>query len=138
MVLLLVFPFRKIKPFIVIFLLLAILVGIYGNLFQIENLKHVDFRLRVDFIFELGTFFMMGALLGDGCFRKGKYQLTISKPDSFLIERIKSLLPLGDKITCYGTKGYEKITASLKTQLKAQIVKNNDEEALKLFMSSPQ
>ncbi|OIN60382.1 sulfatase family protein [Arsenicibacter rosenii] len=37
----------------------------------------------------------------------------------------------------YGTKGYETITASLKAQLKAHIVKNNDDEALKLFESSP-
>lgn len=37
----------------------------------------------------------------------------------------------------YGTKGYEAITASLKAQLKAHIVKNNDDDALKLFESSP-
>jgi arylsulfatase A-like enzyme len=36
----------------------------------------------------------------------------------------------------YGQKGYEKITASLKAQLKEYIVRNKDEEALKLFESS--
>ncbi len=37
----------------------------------------------------------------------------------------------------YGAKGYEQITATLKSQLKAHIVKNNDDDALKLFESSP-
>jgi len=38
----------------------------------------------------------------------------------------------------YGQKGYEKITASLKTQLREHIVRNKDEEALKLFESRAQ
>lgn len=38
----------------------------------------------------------------------------------------------------YGAKGYEKITASLKAQLKADIIKYKDDEALKLFENSPQ
>lgn len=38
----------------------------------------------------------------------------------------------------YGQKGYETITASLKTQLKAHIVKNKDAEALTIFESRPQ
>ncbi|WP_345271495.1 sulfatase family protein [Nibrella viscosa] len=38
----------------------------------------------------------------------------------------------------YGQKGYEKITASLKAQLREHIVRNKDDEALKLFESSPQ
>ncbi|GAB3495282.1 sulfatase [Spirosoma knui] len=37
----------------------------------------------------------------------------------------------------YGQKGYEKITASLKAQLRADIIKNKDDEALKLFETSP-
>ena len=37
----------------------------------------------------------------------------------------------------YGVKGYETITAALKAQLKAHIIKNEDDEALKLFESSP-
>ncbi|GAB3557096.1 sulfatase family protein [Spirosoma fluminis] len=37
----------------------------------------------------------------------------------------------------YGQKGYEKITASLKARLKADIIKNKDDEALKLFENSP-
>lgn len=36
----------------------------------------------------------------------------------------------------YGQKGYEKITATLKTQLKEHIVRNKDDEALKLFENS--
>jgi len=38
----------------------------------------------------------------------------------------------------YGQKGYEAITASLKSQLKQQIVKYKDDEALKIFESRPQ
>ncbi|MEZ0538320.1 sulfatase family protein [Fibrella arboris] len=38
----------------------------------------------------------------------------------------------------YGRKGYERVTASLKKQLKEQIVRYKDEEALKLFENSPQ
>ncbi|GAA4447416.1 sulfatase [Nibrella saemangeumensis] len=38
----------------------------------------------------------------------------------------------------YGQKGYEKITATLKAQLREHIVRNKDDEALKLFASSPQ
>lgn len=37
----------------------------------------------------------------------------------------------------YGQKGYEKVTASLKKQLKDQIVKYKDEEALKLMETNP-
>lgn len=64
LVLLILFPIRKYGNIIIGLLILTILIGIYGNLHYIETLKHIDFRLRVDLIFELGTFFMMGALLG--------------------------------------------------------------------------
>jgi len=33
----------------------------------------------------------------------------------------------------YGTKGYEKITADLKAELRAQIVKYKDDEALAIL-----
>ncbi|MGF7216438.1 arylsulfatase A-like enzyme [Spirosoma lacussanchae] len=38
----------------------------------------------------------------------------------------------------YGQKGYESVTATLKAQLKEQIVRYKDEEALKLMQASPQ
>ncbi|HLL97186.1 MAG TPA: sulfatase [Spirosoma sp.] len=38
----------------------------------------------------------------------------------------------------YGQKGYERVTAALKKQLKEQIVKYKDEEALKLVEANPQ
>ncbi|MCX6213077.1 sulfatase [Spirosoma sp.] len=38
----------------------------------------------------------------------------------------------------YGQKGYEKVTALLKKQLKDQIIKYKDEEALKLMAANPQ
>ncbi|RYC68004.1 sulfatase family protein [Spirosoma sordidisoli] len=38
----------------------------------------------------------------------------------------------------YGQKGYENVTARLKAQLKEQIVRYKDEEALKLMQASPQ
>lgn len=64
LVLLILYPIRKFNMAIIFLLIITIIIGIYGNLYQLETLKHIDFRLRVDLIFELGSFFMMGALLG--------------------------------------------------------------------------
>ncbi len=61
LVLLLLFPFRKFKWVIIFLLIITILGLLYGNLFHIESLKHVNFKLRVDFIVELGFFFMIGS-----------------------------------------------------------------------------
>jgi len=56
LVLLLLFPFRKFKWVITSLLIITILGLLYGNLFHLESLKHVNFKLRVDFIVELGFF----------------------------------------------------------------------------------
>jgi peptidoglycan/LPS O-acetylase OafA/YrhL len=61
LVLLLLFPFRKSQWIIISSLIITILGLLYGNLFHIESLKHVNFKLRVDFIVELGFFFMIGS-----------------------------------------------------------------------------
>ena len=61
LVLLLLFPFRQFKWVIIPLLIITILGLLYGNLFYIESLKHVNFKLRVDFIVELGFFFMIGS-----------------------------------------------------------------------------
>ncbi len=61
LVLLLLFPFRQFKWVIIPLLIITILGLLYGNLFHIESLKHVNFKLRVDFIVELGFFFMIGS-----------------------------------------------------------------------------
>ena len=64
LVLLVLFPIRKWTAFLTATLIILVLAGMYGNLYYIERLQHVDFRLRMDLVFELGTFFMMGALIG--------------------------------------------------------------------------
>lgn len=61
LVLLLLFPFRKFKWVITSLLIITILGLLYGNLFHLESLKHLNFKLRVDFIVELGFFFMIGS-----------------------------------------------------------------------------
>ncbi len=61
LVLLLLFPFRKFKWFITTLLIIAVAGLLYSNLFHIESLKHVNFKLRVDFIVELGFFFLIGS-----------------------------------------------------------------------------
>ena len=61
LVLLLLFPFRKFKWFITALLIIAVAGLLYSNLFHIESLKHVNFKLRVDFIVELGFFFLIGS-----------------------------------------------------------------------------
>jgi peptidoglycan/LPS O-acetylase OafA/YrhL len=63
LVLLVLFPIRKFRPLIIALLIITIGILFYGNLFHIETLKHVNFKLRVDLIFELGFFFMIGALI---------------------------------------------------------------------------
>ncbi len=61
LVLLIIFPFRSYKNFIAILLLIGIAILLYGNLYHINDLRAVDFKLRVDFIFELGVFFLIGS-----------------------------------------------------------------------------
>lgn len=64
LVLLCFMPFRNFTRWIQWALVLIIIVLLLGNIFYTQELKAIDFRLRVDFIFELGLFFMTGALLG--------------------------------------------------------------------------
>lgn len=64
LVLLLIYPFRKYPLTIQVMLCLTIIVLFIGNIYFIDNLRVMPFRLRVDFIFELGLFFLIGALLG--------------------------------------------------------------------------
>lgn len=61
LVLLLLFPFRKFKWLISTLLIITVAGLLYSNLFHIESLKHVNFKLRVDFIVELGFFFLIGS-----------------------------------------------------------------------------
>jgi peptidoglycan/LPS O-acetylase OafA/YrhL len=63
LVLLCLFPIRNWRKLLIPLLLICIVVLLYGNLQYINQLKTVDFKLRVDLIFELGAFFMTGALL---------------------------------------------------------------------------
>ena len=64
LVLLMIFPIRKYPLVIQIILCLTIIVLVIGNIYFIDELRVLPFRLRVDFIFELGLFFMIGAFLG--------------------------------------------------------------------------
>lgn len=64
LVLLTLYPIRKNKLISQIILLIAICILLIGNLYFIDQLSVVQFRLRVDFIFELGLFFLIGACLG--------------------------------------------------------------------------
>ncbi len=61
LVLLVLFPFRKFRMVILSVILMTIGVLLYSNLFHIESLRHINFKLRVDLIAELGFFFMLGA-----------------------------------------------------------------------------
>jgi len=61
LVLLVLFPIRKFRIVILPILIITIGALLYGNLFHIDNLRHVNFKLRVDLIAELGFFFMIGA-----------------------------------------------------------------------------
>ncbi len=61
LVLLLLFPFRKFKWLISSLLIITVAGLLYSNLYHIESLKHVNFKLRVDFIVELGFFFLIGS-----------------------------------------------------------------------------
>lgn len=63
LVLLCLFPIRKLTLLIKAILVIVILVLLYGNLYHTAQLKTIDFQLRVDLIFELGVFFMIGAFL---------------------------------------------------------------------------
>ena len=64
LMLLMIYPFRKYPLVIQIILCLTIIILFIGNIYFIDELRVVPFRLRVDFIFELGLFFMIGAFLG--------------------------------------------------------------------------
>jgi len=64
LVLLMIFPIRKYPLMIQVVLCLTIIVLFIGNIYFIDELRVMPFRLRVDFIFELGLFFMIGAFLG--------------------------------------------------------------------------
>jgi len=64
LVLLMIYPFRKYPLVIQIILCLTIIILFIGNIYFIDELRVLPFRLRVDFIFELGLFFMIGAFLG--------------------------------------------------------------------------
>ena len=64
LVLLCLFPIRKYSNLILILLAIVIMAGLYGNLYYIDEIRGIDFQLRVDFIFELGVFFLTGAFWG--------------------------------------------------------------------------
>ena len=64
LMLLMIYPFRKYPLVIQIILCLTIIILFIGNIYFIDELRVMPFRLRVDFIFELGLFFMIGAFLG--------------------------------------------------------------------------
>lgn len=64
LVLLCLYPLRKFKKASQLILALAILVLLIGNLYFIDQLRIVNFEMRVDFIFELGLFFIIGSFLG--------------------------------------------------------------------------
>lgn len=61
LVLLVLFPIRKLRVLLIPILIITIGVLLYGNLFHIERLKHINFKLRVDLVAELGFFFLLGA-----------------------------------------------------------------------------
>ncbi len=61
LVLLILYPIRK-YPFLSQVILLSTIILLFiGNIYFIDELRVFPFRLRVDFIFELGLFFMIGA-----------------------------------------------------------------------------
>lgn len=64
LVLLAIYPIRKYKRISQLLLLIVIAMLFIGNLYFIDELRVAPFRLRVDFIFELGLFFMIGAFFG--------------------------------------------------------------------------
>jgi len=64
LVLLCLFPIRKWSKLLKAIVLITILILLYGNLYHLNTLKTIDFKLRVDLIFELGAFFMTGAFWG--------------------------------------------------------------------------
>ncbi len=64
LVLLCLFPIRKYSNVILILLAIVIMAGLYCNLYYIDQIRGIDFKLRMDFIFELGVFFMTGAFWG--------------------------------------------------------------------------
>lgn len=61
-VLLLFYPIRKNIPAIRVLLVLIIVLFSVGNLFYLDFLTKTHFLLKMDFIFDLGGFFLMGAL----------------------------------------------------------------------------
>ena len=75
LVLLLLFPIRAYKNIVTLFLLIGIGVLLYGNLYHINDLRAVDFKLRIDFIFELGVFFLIGSFWAMVDWRSLKYDL---------------------------------------------------------------
>lgn len=77
LVLLLLFPIRHIKNIITPIILIGIVVLLYGNLYHINDLRTVDFKLRVDLIFELGAFFLVGSFWGIVNWKKLKYHNTL-------------------------------------------------------------
>jgi peptidoglycan/LPS O-acetylase OafA/YrhL len=74
LVLLLLFPIRHLKKILMPTLLIGIVILMYGNLFHINDLRTVDFKLRVDLIFELGAFFLAGSFWGMLDWSKMKYE----------------------------------------------------------------
>ena len=64
LVLLLLFPIRQYKNILAPIILIAIVILLYGNLYHINFLRTVEFKLRVDLIFELGTYFLIGSFWG--------------------------------------------------------------------------
>ena len=77
LVLLLLFPIRHLKKILTPMLIIGIVILLYGNLYHIADLKTVDFKLRVDFIFELGTFFLVGSFWGIINWKHIKYDYPI-------------------------------------------------------------
>jgi peptidoglycan/LPS O-acetylase OafA/YrhL len=64
LVLLILYPIRKYLFVSQAILLSTIILLFIGNIYFIDQLRVFPFRLRVDFIFELGLFFMIGAFFG--------------------------------------------------------------------------
>ena len=61
LVLLLLFPLRAFKNILLPILVVSVSILLLGNLFYIDALRVIDFKLRVDFIFELGVYFLIGS-----------------------------------------------------------------------------
>jgi peptidoglycan/LPS O-acetylase OafA/YrhL len=77
-VLLILYPIRNFKQVSQVLLVVTIAVLLIGNLYFIDELRVTPFKLRVDFIFELGLFFMIGAFLGTINWNSMKYQKQIA------------------------------------------------------------